>query len=110
MRKSISAPRRYGALNGSTTTVTPCASTHEVALLDAAVEAERVLEARAAAALDGDAQHVGLALRLAGLQLLDLRGRRLREGDEDVRALEGRHGPMVAAALPVADAAGRPTL
>ena len=47
-----------------------------VALQGAAVEAERVLEARAAAALDGDAQHGSLAVRLLGQQLRDLRGAR----------------------------------
>ena len=40
-----------------------------VALAGAAVEAERVLEAGAAAALDRDAEDVGLAVRLLGQQL-----------------------------------------
>ena len=44
-----------------------------VALLEAAVEAERVLETGAAAALDRNSQDVCLALGLTGLQLLDLR-------------------------------------
>src|SRR6266516_6399203 len=43
-----------------------------VALLGAAVEAERVLETGAPAALDGDAQDLGLAFGLVGHQVLDL--------------------------------------
>src|SRR5438046_9978251 len=46
-----------------------------VALLRAAVEAERVLEARAATALDRDPQDRGLALGLLGHQILALRAR-----------------------------------
>src|SRR4051794_509031 len=53
-----------------------------VAGLSAAVEAERVLEAAAAAALDGDAEHLGLAGRLFRHQRRDLlRGAR-GEGDD----------------------------
>ena len=40
-----------------------------VTFLRAAVEAERVLEARAAAALDGDAKNARLALRLLGQEV-----------------------------------------
>src|SRR3954452_5187416 len=43
-----------------------------VALLRPAVEAERVLEAGAAAALHSEAQHLGLAGRLLGLEVPDL--------------------------------------
>src|SRR4051794_9831934 len=46
----------------------------EVAVLDALVEAERVLEPGAAATLDGDTEDAGLALGLLGHQLLDLVG------------------------------------
>src|SRR5919204_1585815 len=53
-----------------------------VAFLRAAVEAERVLEAGAAAALDGDPQDRGLAVRLLRHQTLDLRSRALRQRDE----------------------------
>ena len=67
-----------------------------VALLGAAVEAERVLEARAPAALDGDAQHPGVAVRLVGLELLDLVGRALGERNDGGRLFEGGHGPIVA--------------
>ena len=67
--KSIVAPFRYGALNGSTTTRDAVELELGVALGRAAVEAERVLEAAAAAALDRDAQHLGLAGRLLRHQL-----------------------------------------
>src|SRR5688500_11780214 len=50
-----------------------------VALERAPVEAEGVLEARAAAALDGDAQDRSLAVGLLGHQLGDLRGGPLRQ-------------------------------
>src|SRR5262245_46221484 len=43
-----------------------------IALLRTGVETERVLEARAAAALNRDAQHLGLAGRLLRHQLADL--------------------------------------
>ena len=62
-----------------------------VALLGAPVEAERVLEARAAAALDGDAQDRGLALGLLGHQVANLRRRALGERDECQLVLGGRH-------------------
>src|SRR5688500_19355720 len=52
----------------------------EVTLLDAPVEAEPVLEAGAPAALDRDAQHLGLARRLLGHKLLDLARRARGEG------------------------------
>ena len=100
LRKSTSAPWRYGALKGSTTTVTPCDLELVVALLQAAVEAERVLEAGAAATLHGNAKDVRLALWLQQLELLDLRRRRLRQGDEGLCTLDGGHGRMVAAASP----------
>src|SRR5215207_7821577 len=45
----------------------------EIAGLGGLVEAERVLEARAAAALHRDAEHAGLGLALLGHQRLDLR-------------------------------------
>ena len=63
-----------------------------VALLGAAVEAERVLEARAAAALDGDAQDARLALGLLGQQVADLHGRTLGERDDFDWALGDLHG------------------
>ena len=53
-----------------------------VAGLRAAVEAERVLEAAAAAALDRDPEHLGLAGRLAGHQAANLVGRPLGERDD----------------------------
>src|SRR6266850_1725038 len=53
-----------------------------VTLLRGPVEAERVLEAAAAAALDRDAKHLGLARRLLGHQGADLR-RGLRGEDDD---------------------------
>jgi hypothetical protein len=62
-----------------------------VALLRAAIETERVLEARAAAALDGDPQDRGLAFGLLGHQVLDLRGRALSQRDEGERALGDLH-------------------
>src|SRR6476646_710172 len=68
-----------------------------VAVLGAAVEAQRVLEAGAAAALDGNAQHAGLALGLLGHQALDLRGRALREHDPRHGALDGLHVAIVPA-------------
>ena len=55
-----------------------------VALLRAAVEAERVLEAGAAAALHREAQHLGLAGRLLGLEGPDLLGSALGERDDGV--------------------------
>src|SRR5262245_34341092 len=53
-----------------------------VALLGAGIEAERVLEARAASALNRDAQDIGLAGRLLGHQLADLRGGACGEADQ----------------------------
>ena len=69
-----------------------------VALHRAAVETERVLEARAPAALDGDAENLGLADRLLGHEIAHLRGRALGERDDRdwaFRDLQGR--PIVAA-------------
>src|SRR4051812_11619444 len=64
-----------------------------VALLRAAVEAERVLEAGAAAALYREAQHLGLAGRLLGLEVPDLVGSALGERDESgLGALGDLHG------------------
>ena len=88
--QSIVAPVRYGALNGSTTIVTPCCVELVVALERAAVEAEAVLEAGAAAALDRDPEHVGLAGGLGRLELAHLFGRALGQLDE---GLDGCHGP-----------------
>src|SRR5829696_495874 len=65
-----------------------------VALLRAAVESERVLEAGATAALDGDAQNRDLLL--LGHELLDLVRSRLGEGDQGVGALDRCHVSMVA--------------
>jgi hypothetical protein len=67
-----------------------------IALLRATVEAERVLETRAAASLDGDPQNLCVAPRLVGLELLDLRGRALGERDDGGGLFEGGHGPIVA--------------
>ena len=53
-----------------------------VARLCAAVEAERVLEAAAAAALDRDPEHLGLTGRLRRHQVADLRRRALGERDD----------------------------
>ena len=63
-----------------------------VALLGTAIEAERVLEARAAPALDGDAKNVGVAGRLVGLELLDLRGSALGQRNECRRLFDCRQG------------------
>src|SRR5215204_6334396 len=65
-----------------------------VALLRAAIEAERVLEARAAAALDGDAQNRDLVL--LGHELLDLVRSCLSERDQGVGTLDRCHSAMVA--------------
>ncbi len=73
-----------------------------VALLRTLVEAERVLEARATAALDGDAEHAGLAFGLLGQEALDLRRRALGEHDQLVGALGDLHGGIVPAASEVA--------
>ena len=62
-----------------------------VAILRAAVEAERVLEPGAAAALNGDSQDRGLALGLLGHQVLDLRRGRLGQRDEGQRTLDSLH-------------------
>src|SRR4029450_1033645 len=53
-----------------------------IALERAPIEAERVLEPRAAAALDGDTQHRRFTLGLLGHQLSDLRRGPLGERDE----------------------------
>ena len=64
----------------------------------AGVEAEPVLEARAPAALDRDAQNRALALGILGHQLADLlRGVR-GQGNESVGALDDLHTMMVAGA------------
>ena len=64
----------------------------------AGVEAEPVLEAGAAAALNCDAQDRALALRILGHQLADLvRGVR-GQGNESVGALDDLHRMMVAGA------------
>src|SRR5262249_14551740 len=62
-----------------------------VPVLGAAVEAERVLEAGAAAALNRDAEHLRLAGGLLGHQALDLRRRALGERDDLEGLLGGRH-------------------
>src|SRR3954463_12886169 len=54
----------------------------EVALLGGAVEAERVLKPRAAAALHRDAEDAELLTRLLGQQRLDLHVRGLGQGDQ----------------------------
>jgi hypothetical protein len=59
------------------------------ALLGAVVEAEAVLEAGAAAALDRDAENGHV--RLLGHQLRDLRRRRRRQRDELLGALPNLH-------------------
>ena len=61
-----------------------------VALLGAAVEAEAVLETRTAAAFDRHSE--GRDVAVFGDQRADLRGRRRREGDDALGALDGRHG------------------
>jgi hypothetical protein len=63
-----------------------------VAFHGTAVEAEPVLEARAPAALDRDAEDAGLAGRLGLLQLADLLGRAGGELDE---GFDGCHGLIV---------------
>src|SRR5579859_4975200 len=65
-----------------------------VALLGAAVEAQRVLEAGAAAALDGDAQNGRLALGLLDRKSLDLGGRALGEHDQLVGSLDDLHAAI----------------
>src|SRR5512133_1242021 len=67
-----------------------------VALGRPAVEAERVLEAGAAATLNGDPQNCRLALRLLGHQRADLGRRALGERDESW-LLDVCHGRIVAA-------------
>ena len=78
-RKSIVAPLRYGALNGIDDDTHVVELELEVTRLSAAVEPERVLEAAAAAALNRDAEHLGLARRLVGHQAANLVGRPCRE-------------------------------
>ena len=63
------APWRYGALYGIDDDADAVQLELVVALLGAAVEAERVLEAGAAAALHGDAENGGVAVGLVGLKL-----------------------------------------
>ena len=65
------------------------------------VESERVLEPAAAAALDRDPKHLGLADRLLRHQRLDLAGGALRERDDGVvrslvSDLDRGHGRSVA--------------
>ena len=69
---SSTVPASSGAENGSITTVRPVELEHEV-VVAALVVLEQVLEARAAAALDADAQHGvgGAALGLAQGDRLD---------------------------------------
>src|SRR5436305_12665472 len=67
-----------------------------VTLLRTPVEAERVLEARAPAALDGDAQNGRLARGLLGHKRPDLLRRARGERDER-RLFDSSHGPIVAA-------------
>src|SRR5205814_8812355 len=67
-----------------------------VALGRSPIEAERVLEAGAAAALNGDPQNRRLALRLLGHQLADLVRRARGERDESW-LLDRCHGRIVAA-------------
>ena len=76
------APLRYGALNGIDDDAHVVELELEVAGLGAAVEAERVLEAAAAAALDRDAKHLGLTCGLAGHQAAHLVGRPLGQRDD----------------------------
>ena len=53
----------------------------DVVVVLGAVEGERVLEARAAAAADGDAQRLALGIALTAQQLADLLGRLVGQGD-----------------------------
>src|SRR5207249_1336985 len=69
-----------------------------VALLGAAVEAEAVLEAGAAAALDRDAQHRDVLL--AGHQVADLHRRRRRQRDDALGALLDHHLGRIVATQP----------
>src|SRR5581483_5555190 len=62
-----------------------------VALLGPRVEPERVLEARAAAALDGDPQDGRVGVRLVAHQLPDLGRRGLGQRDDGVRTLDDLH-------------------
>src|SRR5215210_1534791 len=71
-----------------------------VTLHRAAIEAERVLEAGAPAALDGDAQHRGLAFRLLGHQTLDLEGGALGERDDGDGTFGELHCRPIVAARP----------
>src|SRR5918993_2457659 len=71
-----------------------------VALHRAAVEAERVLEAGAPAALDGDAKNLGLAGRLLAHQVAHLRGRSLGERDDRDWAFGDLQGRPIVAARP----------
>src|SRR5207247_23185 len=69
-----------------------------VALLGAAVEAEAVLEAGAAAALDRDAQHRDVLL--ASHQVADLHRRRRRQRDDALGALLDLHLGRIVATQP----------
>src|SRR3954471_23332521 len=79
-----------------------------IALDRAAVEAEPVLEAGAAAAFDRDTKDVHVVLGLH--QLLDLRRCGGRQRDESVGALLNLHGRIVATWPPVARPPDRPRL
>src|SRR5215208_258062 len=68
-----------------------------VAFLGATIEPKRVLEPRAATALNGDPQDRGLALGLLGHQIPDLRRRALGQRHEGQRSLGDLHAPIVAA-------------
>src|SRR5512132_3561172 len=71
-----------------------------VAFERAAVEAERVLEPRAAAARDGDAQTARLTAGLLGHQVADLVGGRHDELDKKDRAFGYLHLDRIVAAWP----------
>ena len=80
----------------------------EVALRSATVEAEAVLEARASAALDGDAQHADVLLLRE--QLLDLDRRGLGHGHQRQDSLLDLHPAQILATGPALGARGEPTL
>src|SRR5262249_11327238 len=82
----------------------------EVALLGAPVEAERILESRTAAALDGDAQDACLTRRLLHHQPPDLDRGLLRQRHDRVGALDDLHDLIVPAGSAATTSAGQPRL
>ena len=71
-----------------------------ITVLRAAVEAERVLEAGASAALNGDAENLGLSRWLLGHEVAHFRGRALGERDDRDWAFGDLQGRPIVAARP----------